>query len=55
MLSSEFNSDIFAIQSWMQLRDLDIKDNLLLVENSLDPNLTNDRIISMIETHNEEI
>ena len=55
MLSSEFNSDVIAIQSWFMLQNLDSNSNLILIENSLDPNLTNINILSAIDKHQDEI
>jgi hypothetical protein len=37
MLSSEFNSDVLAIQSWTLLNNIDMKENIILIENSIDP------------------
>ena len=52
IISPEFNSDVFAIKSWLSLYGID--DGLIEV-NVEDINMANDNIIAEIERSKDEI
>jgi len=55
MLTSEFPSDIFAVESWIELYEGSSEDLVLAEGNDIDGDITSDNIVELIEQHREEL